>query len=97
MSKILSYENFFSVTEKEEGKKPAAAEAPEKVDSVDTSGGTIKEVVMDGKKYMAVLSTFKAIAEKQAAMGKDAVGMYSLPGSELVYELLKKEDNKDEE
>ena len=46
---------------------------------------------------MAVLYKFKAIAEKKAAMGKDAVGMYSLPGSELVYELLKKEDNKDEE
>ena len=96
MDKILSYENFFSVTEKEEAKKPAAS-APPKVDSVDTSGGTIKEVVIDDKTYMAVLSTFKAIAEKQAAMGKDAVGMYSLPGSELVYELLKKEDNKDEE
>jgi len=95
MSKILSYENFFSVTEKEESKKPT--EAPEKVDSVDTSGGTLKEIEIDGKKYMAVLSTFKAIAEKQAAMGKDAVGIYSLPGSELVYELLKKEDNKDEE
>lgn len=96
MDKILSYENFFSVTEKEDAKKPEAT-APEKVDSVDTSGGTIKEVDIDGKKFMAVLSTFKAIAEKQAAMGKDAVGMYSLPGSELVYELLKKEENKDEE
>jgi hypothetical protein len=94
MGKILSYEKFFSVDEKTEPKKPTAA--PPKVDSVDTSGGTIKEVVMDGKTYMAVLSTFKAIAEKQAAMGKDAVGMYSLPGSDLVYELLKKEDKKDE-
>jgi hypothetical protein len=44
-----------------------------------------------------VLSTYKAIADKQAAMGKDAVGMYSLPGSELVYELMKKEEKKDEE
>jgi hypothetical protein len=95
MGEILSYEKFFSVDEKTEPKKPAAA-APPKVDSVDTSGGTIKEVEIDGKNYMAVLSTFKAIAEKQAAMGKDAVGMYSLPGSDLVYELLKKEDKKDE-
>jgi len=96
MGEILSYENFFSVSEKDEKKKPAAAPV-EKTDAVDTSGGTIKEVDINGKTYTAVLSTYKAIAEKQAAMGKDAVGIYSLPGSELVYELLKKEEKKDEE
>ena len=96
MSEILSYERFFSVTEKED-KKKAAAPAPEKVEPVDTSGGTIKEVEINGEQYTAVLSTYKAIAEKQAAMGKDAVGMYTLPGSELVYELMKKEEKKDEE
>ena len=95
MSKILSYKNFFSVKEKDESKKPEAA-TTKKVDSVDTSGGTIKDIEIDGKPYTAVLSTFNAILEKQAAMGKDAVGMYSLPGSELVYELLKKEEKKDE-
>jgi hypothetical protein len=96
MGEILSYEKFFSVTEKDEKKKEAAP-APAKVEPVDTSGGTIKEVDINGKKYTAVLSTYKAIADKQAAMGKDAVGMYSLPGSELVYELMKKEEKKDEE
>ena len=95
MSKILSYNNFFSVTEKDKAKKEESP-APKKVDTVDTSGGTIKDIEIDGKPYTAVLSTFKAIVEKQAAMGKDAVGMYSLPGSELVYELLKKEEKKDE-
>ena len=96
MSEILSYEKFFSVTEKEENKKTSAP-APEKVEPVDTSSGTIKEVEINGKQYVAVLSTYKAIAEKQAALGKDAIGMYTLPGSELVYELMKKEDKENEE
>jgi len=96
MSDFLSFENFISVTEKEETKK-AASPAPEKVEPVDTTGGTIKEVEINGKQYTAVLSTYKAIAEKQAAMGKDAIGMYTLPGTELVYELMKKDEKKDEE
>jgi hypothetical protein len=95
MGGVLSYNNFFSVNEKGDAKKADAEKPAEKVDPVDTSGGTIKDIVLDGKTYVAVLSTFKAILEKQAAMGKDAVGMYSLPGSELVYELLKKEEKKD--
>ena len=87
--------NEFVLNEKDEEKKggeEAKADEP-KADEpkVDTSGGTLKSMKVDGTDYNAVLSTFDAIGAKQKAMGKDVVGIISLPGEEEVYELLSKE------
>ena len=73
--------------EEKEDKEAPKADEPK----VDTSGGTIKEMDIQGKDYNAVLSTFSAIGEKQKAMGKDVVGLISLPGENEVYELLDKQ------
>lgn len=78
-----------NITEAEGDKKPAPKPAPEP--QVDTSEGTFKEIKIDAKKYNAVLSTFKAIAAKQAAMGQEVVGVLSLPGANQVYEILERE------
>ncbi len=78
-----------NITEAEGDKKPAPKPAPEP--QVDASEGTFKEIKIDAKKYNAVLSTFKAIAAKQAAMGQEVVGVLSLPGSTQVYEILERE------
>jgi hypothetical protein len=95
MKSILSYEDFSlgNLHEADEKEKEGAA-PPEKEDSVDTSGGTLKDMEINGKMYAAVLTTYKAIASKQAAMGTDAVGMITLPGSEKVWELYDKKKSK---
>lgn len=77
------------VTEKESGKE-APKVAPSKEDPVDTSKGTMDKITINDKEYVAVLTTYTAIASKQAAMGSDAVGILSLPGSEKVWELFSK-------
>jgi hypothetical protein len=48
-----------------------------------------KEMDIDGTKYTAIPSTFKAIAFKQKDMGESAVGVITLPGSSEIYELMK--------
>jgi nicotinamide mononucleotide adenylyltransferase len=85
--KNLKSINEFVVNEKEEEKEEPTSDEPK----VDTSGGTIKDMKVEGKDYNAVLSTFDAIGAKQKAMGKDVVGIISLPGEDEVYELLDKE------
>ena len=85
--KNLKSINEFAVNEKEEEKEMPTPDEPK----VDTSGGTIKEMKIEGKDYNAVLSTFDAIGAKQKAMGKDVVGLISLPGENEVYELLDEE------
>ena len=85
--KNLKSINEFVVNEKEEEKEAPTSDEPK----VDTSGGTIKEMKIEGKDYNAVLSTFDAIGAKQKAMGKDVVGLISLPGENEVYELLDEE------
>jgi len=88
--KNLKSLNEFLVNEKDD------KEVPVVVPKVDTSEGTFKEMEVDGKPYNAVLSTFDAIGAKQKAMGKEAVGLISLPGDNEVYELLSKEDDSNE-
>jgi hypothetical protein len=96
MESILSYADFSKqrVNEADEKPKDKESAAAPKEDAVDTSGGTLKDMTIDGKEYAAVLTTYKAIASKQAAMGVDAVGMITLPGSEKVWELYDKKDVK---
>jgi hypothetical protein len=95
MKELLSYNDYMSqkVTEKESGKeapKEAPKVAPPKEDPVDTSKGTMDKITINDKEYVAVLTTYSAIASKQAAMGSDAVGILSLPGSEKVWEIFSK-------
>jgi hypothetical protein len=80
--KNLKTINEFLVEKDEE--KPEVKVEP----SVDTSGGTFKEMEIEGNTYNAVLSTYDAIGSKQKAMGKTTVGLVSIPGEEEVYELL---------
>lgn len=89
--KNLKSLNEFLVREKDEEKEVPATP------KVDTSEGTFKEMDVNGETYNAILSTFDAIGSKQKAMGKDVVGLISLPGDNEVYELLSKEDEKTEE
>jgi hypothetical protein len=93
MRHIKYFDSFLTEKEDKKGDKPAAPKpaAPEKV---DTSEGTMKEMDIDGKKYMAVLTTFSALGSKQSSMGQDIVGMISLPGSDSVWELFDKEEAK---
>lgn len=88
MKNLKSINEFLN--EKEEDKEDPSGEP-----AVDTSGGTIKEMDIDGKGYNAVLSTFDAIGAKQKAMGRDVVGLITLPGENEVYELLNKEEAKE--
>ena len=90
MKDILSYDDYMSQKVTEEEGKEAPKAAPPKEDSVDTSKGTMKKIDIDGKEYVAVLTTYKAIASKQAAMGTDAIGMLSMPGSDKVWEIFSK-------
>lgn len=87
--------NEFVLNEKDEEKK-GGEEAKADEPKVDTSGGTLKSMKVDGTDYNAVLSTFDAIGAKQKAMGKDVVGLITLPGEEEVYELLAKEGTSNE-
>ena len=97
MKDILSYNDYMSqkVTEKKEekegkeGKKSSNVASP-KEEPIDTSKGTMDKIDINGKEYVAVLTTYKAIASKQAAMGTDAIGILSMPGSEKVWELFSK-------
>ena len=88
--KNLKSINEFLVREKDE--EMAEPITPK----VDTSEGTFKEMDVNGETYNAILSTFDAIGAKQKAMGKDVVGLISLPGDNEVYELLSKDDEKKE-
>lgn len=97
---FLSFNAFKSINEKdekgsEEAKKKETVELP-KEDKVDASGGQYKEMNIDGKDYMAVLSTLTAIGSKQEAMGEKKVGIISLPGDEKVYELVPKNEGGEE-
>jgi hypothetical protein len=87
---------FDSFLHEKEEKKPDKAAAPKTAppEKVDTSDGTMKEMNIDGKTYMAVLTTFSALGSKQSSMGQDVVGMISLPGSDSVWELFDKEESK---
>jgi cytidyltransferase-like protein len=87
--KNLKTLNEFVLNEKDE--KTEAPTTPK----IDTSGGTFKEIKVDGTPYNAVLSTFDAIGSKQKAMGKTEVGLISIPGEEEVYELLLKDDKNE--
>ena len=87
--KNLKTLNEFVLNEKDE--KTEAPTTPK----IDTSGGTFKEIKVDGTPYNAVLSTFDAIGSKQKAMGKTDVGLISIPGEEEVYELLLKDDKNE--
>jgi len=94
---MKSYQSFIHqpVDEKEaegKGEDKGTVKAPE--EAVDTSEGTIKEMEINGVKYNAVLSTYNAIASKQAAIGQAEVGMITLPGKEQVWELLPVDDKK---
>jgi hypothetical protein len=84
-----SFTQFCSMNEAEP-KKEGKGEKLEP--AVDSSEGTLKKMDIDGKKYNAVLSTYNAIASKQAAIGQSEVGMISLPGKEQVWELLAADD-----
>lgn len=100
---MKSYQSFIHkiINEKEkedESKGKGSVKAPEA--AVDTSEGTLKVMEIDGIKYNAVLSTYNAIASKQAAIGEAEVGMITLPNKTQVWELLpldkKKSDKKEE-
>ncbi len=98
---FLSFDAFKSINEKdekskEEAKKKEPVELP-KEDKVDTSGGQYKEMNINGKDYMAILSTLTAIGSKQEAMGEKKVGIVSLPGDEKVYELVPKGEGGEED
>ena len=99
---ILSFNDFHSsmneADEKKKGKEEAGKEPVElpKEEKVDTSGGQYKEMNIDGKDYMAVLSTLTAIGSKQEAMGEKKVGIISLPGDAKVYELVPKGEGGEE-
>lgn len=87
MKNLKSLNEF--INEKDDvAKEEPKAEEPK----VDTSGGTLKDMDIDGITYNAVLSTYDAIGAKQKAMGKDTVGLVTLPGESEVYELLKKDE-----
>lgn len=82
-----SFTQFCSMNEAEpKGKEGSAGAPPE--EAADTSEGTLKKMKIDGKEYNAVLSTYNAIASKQAAIGQEEVGMITLPGKPQVWELL---------
>jgi hypothetical protein len=94
---MKSYNSFIhqTIDEKEaegKGEDKGTVKPPE--EAVDTSEGTIKEMEINGVKYNAVLSTYNAIASKQAAIGQAEVGMITLPGKEQVWELLPVGDKK---
>jgi len=102
-NKILNFSDFQNMNEaekekKEEGKdkEKESVELP-KEEPVDASKGQYKEMNINGKDYMAVLSTLTAIGSKQEAMGQKKVGIISIPGEEEVYELVPKgeEDKED--
>lgn len=94
---MKSYNSFIhqSVDEKEaegKGEDKGTVKPPE--EAVDTSEGTIRVMTIDDVKYNAVLSTYNAIASKQAGIGESEVGMITLPGKEQVWELLLITDKK---
>ena len=94
---MKSYNTFIqqTIVEKEaEGKEGEKGTVKPPEEAADTSEGTIKEMTIDGTKYNAVLSTYNAIASKQAAIGQAEVGMITLPGKEQVWELLSSDDKK---
>lgn len=94
---VLSYEQYLF----EKGEDTTSAEiTPEagdgEVEKVDTSKGTMRKFVIDGKEYEGVLTTYKALKSKQESMGFETVGMISIPGEKEVYELLSKKKKENE-
>jgi hypothetical protein len=90
-----SFTDFCSMNEAEpKGKEKGTVKPPE--EAADTSEGTLKKMKIDGKEYNAVLSTYNAIASKQAAIGETEVGMITLPGKKQVWELLPTEEGEEE-
>jgi hypothetical protein len=94
---MKSYQSFINphVDEKEaegKGEDKGTVKPPE--EAVDTSEGTIRVMTIDGTKYNAVLSTYNAIASKQAGIGESEVGMITLPGKDQVWELLLLDEKK---
>jgi hypothetical protein len=87
MKNLRSINEFLNEKDEVTKDEPKAEEP-----KVDASGGTMKEMEIDGTSYNAVLSTYDAIGAKQKAMGKDIVGLVTLPGEDEVYELLSKEE-----
>lgn len=93
-----SFTQFCSMNEAEPKAEAKGGGAPSE-EAVDTSEGTLKKMKIDGKEYNAVLSTYNAIASKQAAIGQNEVGMITLPGKDQVWELLpidEKDESKEE-
>ena len=91
-----SFTQFCSMNEAEPKGKEGGSGAPSE-EAVDTSEGTLKKMKIDGKEYNAVLSTYNAIASKQAAIGQTEVGMITLPGKEQVWEMLPIGEGKEPE
>jgi hypothetical protein len=79
--------------DKEKGKEESGKGESEEEEAEDSAfkGKTpeAKEMDIDGTKYTAIPSTFKAISFKQKDMGEEAVGVITLPGSSEIYELMK--------
>lgn len=88
MKNLKSLNEFLVIEQDKEKEEPMTPK-------VDASGGTFKEMDVNGETYNAVLSTFDAIGAKQKAMGNDVVGLVSLPGDDNVYELLIKDDKNE--
>ena len=87
MKSVKTFENFINEEDKKEaGKEPKYVEP-----TINKDAERLRSFTVNGKDYEGVLSTFKAIAEKQKAMGEREVGVLSLPGEENAYEIFLKE------
>jgi hypothetical protein len=64
--------------------------------TIDKDKPRLRKFTINNREYEGVLSTFKAIVEKQKAMGEKEIGVISLPGDESAYELfdVEKEEEK---
>lgn len=57
------------------------------VDEADGAATEAKLMEIDGVKYTAVPSTYKAVGAKQKELGQESVGLVSLPNDPEIYEL----------
>jgi len=88
MNQVKTFENFIN---EEDGKETKGEKEPKYIEpTIDKDTERLREFTVNGKNYEGVLSTFKAIAEKQKAMGEKEVGVISLPGEENAYEIFLK-------
>jgi hypothetical protein len=88
MNQVKTFENFIN---EEDGKETKGEKEPKYIEpTIDKDAERLREFTVNGKNYEGVLSTFKAIAEKQKAMGEREVGVISLPGEENAYEIFLK-------